>query len=110
LRSLPDPMFPLDEAEAERVFAAILDGAYREDELVPFLTTMAEERATRIRLHGLMDNRQVLVPFVNLGMLGRPFSPRTMLNCLMPGDRQVNCFRSGPISTNSREHIPTDAC
>ena len=42
-----------------------------------FLTTMAEERATRIRLHGLMDNRQVLVPFVNLGMLGRPFSPKT---------------------------------
>jgi len=42
-----------------------------------FLTTMAQERAARIRLHGLMDNRQVLVPFVNLGMLGRPFSPKT---------------------------------
>ncbi len=33
-------------------------------------------RATgeRIRLHGLMDNRQVLVPFVNLRMIGKPVS------------------------------------
>jgi choline dehydrogenase-like flavoprotein len=31
----------------------------------------------RVRLRGLMDNRQVLVPFVNLGMLGRQFSPES---------------------------------
>jgi len=45
-------MFPLDEAEAERVFAAILDGAYREDELVPFLTTMAERDETGAEIAG----------------------------------------------------------
>ena len=28
-------------------------------------------------LSGLMDNRQILMPFVNLGMLGRPFEPRS---------------------------------
>ena len=52
MRSLPDPMFPLDEAEAERVFAAILDGAYREDELVPFLMTMAERDETGAEIAG----------------------------------------------------------
>jgi hypothetical protein len=61
------------EFPAERV--ALAAGALLSTRI--FLTTMAEERATRIRLHGLMDNRQVLVPFVNLGMLGRPFSPKT---------------------------------
>jgi choline dehydrogenase-like flavoprotein len=28
-----------------------------------------------VQLRGLMDNRQILVPFVNLRMLGQPFSP-----------------------------------
>lgn len=42
-----------------------------------FLTTLARERSQRARLDGLMDNRQVLVPFVNLGMIGRAFSSDT---------------------------------
>jgi choline dehydrogenase-like flavoprotein len=42
-----------------------------------FLTTMMHERGARLRLKGLMDNRQVLMPFVNLGMIGRPFSSDT---------------------------------
>ena len=29
------------------------------------------------RLPGLMDNRQILVPFVNLGMIGRRFEPKS---------------------------------
>ena len=39
-----------------------------------FLTTMVRETGRRIRLQGLMDNRQLLVPFVNLGMIGESFS------------------------------------
>lgn len=31
------------------------------------------ETGKPLRLHGLMDNRQVLVPFVNLRMIGQPF-------------------------------------
>ncbi|MFN7978710.1 MAG: GMC oxidoreductase [Vicinamibacterales bacterium] len=42
-----------------------------------FLSTHAEETGTRVALPGLMDNRQVLVPFLNLGLLGRPFSADT---------------------------------
>jgi choline dehydrogenase-like flavoprotein len=42
-----------------------------------FLTTMMRERGVRLRLKGLMDNRQVLMPFVNLGMIGRSFSSET---------------------------------
>ena len=30
-----------------------------------------------VKLPGLMDNRQVLIPFVNLKMIGRPFDPGT---------------------------------
>lgn len=40
-----------------------------------FLMTMLREAGQRVRLRGLMDNRQVLLPFVNLGMLGQQFSP-----------------------------------
>jgi choline dehydrogenase-like flavoprotein len=38
---------------------------------------MKREGGRSVRLPGLMDNRQLLVPFVNLGMLGRPFSADT---------------------------------
>jgi len=39
-----------------------------------FLQTLRHETGERVRLGGLMDNRQLLVPFVNLGMLGARFS------------------------------------
>lgn len=38
-----------------------------------FMASLRAATGERVRLGGLMDNRQVLVPFVNLGMLGRPF-------------------------------------
>jgi choline dehydrogenase-like flavoprotein len=42
-----------------------------------FLATHAAETGTRVALSGLMDNRQVLVPFLNLGLLGAPFQADT---------------------------------
>lgn len=42
-----------------------------------FLATHAQETGERVALPGLMDNRQVLVPFLNLGLLGRPFAAGT---------------------------------
>lgn len=42
-----------------------------------FLMSILRKTGERVRLRGLMDNRQVLVPFVNLGMLGRQFSPES---------------------------------
>jgi hypothetical protein len=30
-----------------------------------------------IKLHGLMDNRQILMPFVNLKMIGKQFNPQS---------------------------------
>ena len=38
-----------------------------------FLTSMQREAGRRIRLTGLMDNRQVMMPFINLGLIGQPF-------------------------------------
>jgi choline dehydrogenase-like flavoprotein len=42
-----------------------------------FLESWRRARGEVIRLPGLMDNRQVLVPFLNLGMIRRPHDPRT---------------------------------
>ena len=39
------------------------------------LMSVLRKTGERIRLGGLMDNRQILMPFVNLGMIGQPFSP-----------------------------------
>ena len=39
-----------------------------------FLASVLGHSGERVRLTGLMDNRQVLMPFVNLGMIGRQFS------------------------------------
>lgn len=39
-----------------------------------FLTSVLASTGERIRLTGLMDNRQVLMPFVNVGMIGRQFT------------------------------------
>jgi choline dehydrogenase-like flavoprotein len=37
-----------------------------------FLQTLRINRGEIVRLNGLMDNRQVLVPFITLSMMGRP--------------------------------------
>jgi choline dehydrogenase-like flavoprotein len=39
-----------------------------------FLLSVWRHSGERVRLRGLMDNRQILVPFVNLSMLGQPFA------------------------------------
>jgi hypothetical protein len=55
--------------EADRV--ALAAGALMSTRI--FLMTLLRATGERVRLHGLMDNRQVLVPFINLSMLGQPF-------------------------------------
>lgn len=42
-----------------------------------FLMSIYRDSGQRIRLKGLMDNRQVLMPFLNFGMLGKAFDDRT---------------------------------
>ena len=42
-----------------------------------FLRSIFEATREIVTLHGLMDNRQVLIPFVNLKMIGRRFDPST---------------------------------
>ena len=61
-----------------------------------FLATMLHARGARMRLRGLMDNRQVLVPFVNLGMIGRPFSSRTY---------QYHLLGLGLESASAKEYV-----
>ena len=42
-----------------------------------FLASIFQSTGETVKLPGLMDNRQVLVPFVNLKMIGRPFDAKT---------------------------------
>jgi choline dehydrogenase-like flavoprotein len=42
-----------------------------------FLKSIYENSGEIVRLPGLMDNRQVLIPFVNLKMIGRRYDPKT---------------------------------
>ena len=42
-----------------------------------FLRSVLEGTGEIVKLHGLMDNRQVLIPFINLKMIGRRFDPGT---------------------------------
>jgi choline dehydrogenase-like flavoprotein len=42
-----------------------------------YLRTVKEETGDAIALRGLMDNRQILVPFLNLALAGRRYDPDT---------------------------------
>jgi len=42
-----------------------------------FLNSIYRDAGQFVTLRGLMDNRQVLAPFVNLQMVGRPYNPNT---------------------------------
>jgi choline dehydrogenase-like flavoprotein len=42
-----------------------------------FLESIRRDSGKVVELRGLMDNRQVLMPFVNLGMLGKRFKPES---------------------------------
>ena len=42
-----------------------------------FLQSIFEGAREIVKLHGLMDNRQVLIPFINFKMIGRRFDPGT---------------------------------
>lgn len=56
----------------------------------------------RVRLTGLMDNRQVLVPFLNVGMLGRPYDPASYQYHLLGlglSDPDPRAYVHGQITT-----------
>lgn len=42
-----------------------------------FLESVRREGGECAELHGLMDNRQILVPFVNLAMIGKAYDPES---------------------------------
>jgi choline dehydrogenase-like flavoprotein len=42
-----------------------------------FLASIFKNEGEIVKLKGLMDNRQVLMPFVNLKMIGKPYDPET---------------------------------
>ncbi|MFX0137404.1 MAG: GMC oxidoreductase [Candidatus Hodarchaeota archaeon] len=61
-----------------------------------FLESIFKNTGEIIRLNGLMDNRQVLVPFVNLKMAGKPYHPESY---------QYHQIAMGFESENPKEYI-----
>ena len=42
-----------------------------------YLESLFRKTGETIKLHGLMDNRQILVPFLNLNMIGKKYKPES---------------------------------
>ncbi len=63
-----------------------------------FLASIRRATGQQVRLSGLMDNRQVLMPFLTLGMIGRPFAPESyqyhQLALAIPGERPDELIHS----------------
>lgn len=61
-----------------------------------FLESIFKNTGEIIQLNGLMDNRQVLVPFVNLKMVGKPYHPESY---------QYHQIAMGFKSENPKEYV-----
>lgn len=42
-----------------------------------YLDSLYRQTGEVVKLHGLMDNRQILVPFINLDMIGKNYDPKS---------------------------------
>lgn len=59
-----------------------------------FMDSIFKNTGDVIKLHGLMDNRQILIPFINLKMVGKQYNPKSYqyhqlsmeLECKIPRD------------------------
>jgi hypothetical protein len=60
-----------EEIEVERLVLAA--GTLSSSKII--LESVYRDSGEIVRLRGLMDNRQILMPFVNLAMIGRPYNP-----------------------------------
>ena len=65
----PGRIFPVDKLVSSR------EDRYRLRRI--FLQSIFEGTREIVKLQGLMDNRQVLMPFVNLKMIGKRYDPET---------------------------------
>lgn len=60
---LPDALYPLEEAEAEQAFAAILDGQVPDDHIAQFLITLSDRGETASEIAGAARAmRQRMIP------------------------------------------------
>jgi choline dehydrogenase-like flavoprotein len=60
------------------------------------LLSILKATGERVELRGLMDNRQILVPFVNLRMINKPFSPENY---------QYHLLGMGIENTDPRDYV-----
>ncbi len=61
-----------------------------------FLESVYRNTGEIIKLHGLMDNRQILAPFINLKMISKSFDPESY---------QYHQLAFGIMTGNPQEHI-----
>ncbi len=63
--------------EVEYPVETLVLGAGTLSSAMIYLESLYRQTGEVLRLHGLMDNRQVLVPFINLQMIGKAYKPDT---------------------------------
>ena len=61
-----------------------------------FLRSIFANSGETVKLHGLMDNRQILVPFINLRMIGKPYTAESY---------QYHLLALGFESAKSEEYV-----
>ncbi len=61
-----------------------------------YLDSILKKSGKRVKLYGLMDNRQILAPIINLRMLGKQFNPETY---------QYHQLATGIQTENPKEYI-----
>lgn len=61
-----------------------------------YLESIYRQKGEQVRLPGLMDNRQILVPFINLKMIGRPYNASTY---------QYHQLAVGLMSEDGRDYV-----
>jgi choline dehydrogenase-like flavoprotein len=67
-----DSKMPYERPTKKLVLAA---GALSSSRI--FMESIYRATGQLIKLSGLMDNRQILIPFINLRMIGKPYDPET---------------------------------
>ena len=70
-----------------------------------FLRSLYKSTGEIIRLTGLTDNRQVLAPFLNLGMLGRSYKP----DCYQYHQLAIGMFSEFGQYSSRPDHAPQDS-
>ncbi len=71
------PLSDKENTEVEYPVETLVLGAGTLSSSMIYLESVYRKEGEILKLHGLMDNRQILVPFINLKLIGEPYNPES---------------------------------